>query len=59
MKVYAGIDLHCNNLALVIIDEVGQVVLRERLSNCLGDVLAVLGRYPEPCGIAVESTFNW
>ena len=60
MKHYVGIDLHCNNNFLVIIDEVDRIVFRQRLVNDLQVVLRVLECYRESMvGIAVESTFNW
>jgi len=60
MKHYVGIDLHCNNNLLVIIDEADRIAFRQRLANDLQEVLSVLECFRESImGIAVESTFNW
>lgn len=60
MRHFVGIDLHCNNNFLMIIDEVDRIVFRQRLLNDLQVVLRVLQRCRESMvGIAVESTFNW
>ena len=60
MRHFVGIDLHCNNNFLMIIDEVDRIVFRQRLLNHLQVVLRVLQRCRESMvGIAVESTFNW
>ncbi len=60
MRHYVGIDLHCNNNFLVLIDEVDRIVFRQRRANDLQGVLRALESYRESIvGIAVESTFNW
>ena len=60
MKLYGGIDLHGNNLVLVVLDEQDQVVYQRRLANDLAVVLRVLsGLAGQLEGVAVESTFNW
>ncbi len=60
MRHYVGIDLHCNNNFLVLIDEADRIVFRQRLANDLQGVLRALEPYRESIvGIAVESTFNW
>ena len=60
MRHYVGIDLHCNNQYVVIIDEADRVVFQQRLLTDLQVVLPVLERSRESMvGIAVESTFNW
>ena len=60
MILYGGIDLHSNNLVLVISDETDQVLFEKRLSNDLSSVLSVLSSYRDQLqGIAIESTFNW
>ncbi|HDZ03072.1 MAG TPA: IS110 family transposase, partial [Nitrospirae bacterium] len=33
MKLYAGVDLHCNNNYLGIIDEDGNRIFRKKLPN--------------------------
>ena len=60
MRHYVGIDLHCNNNFLVIIDEADRIVFQQRLANDLQVVLRVLEHSRGSIvGIAVESTFNW
>lgn len=60
-QLYAGIDLHSNNLVVAIVDQSGKRIGHRRLSCSLDDVLQYLkhdvaGKIKE---IAVESTFNW
>lgn len=60
MRLYCGIDLHGNNVYLVVIDEHDRVLYRRRLANDLAVILAALRPYQaQLVGIAVESTFNW
>ena len=60
MILYGGIDLHSNNLVLVISDETDRVLFEKRLSNDLSSVLSALSPYRDQLqGIAIESTFNW
>ena len=60
MKFYAGIDLHSNNLVLVILDSNDKVIYSKRLPNDVQVVLKVLAMYKEQIeAIAVESTYNW
>ena len=60
MKFYAGIDLHCNNNVLVVINEQDQVLCRKQLSNGLTVVLQALEPFrAELAGVVVESTYNW
>lgn len=60
MKFYAGIDLHSNNLVLVILDSHDKVIYSKRLANDVQVVLKVLAMYKEQIeAIAVESTYNW
>lgn len=57
---YSGIDLHCDNNLVAIIDEADRLVCKQRLPNQLGRVLEVLQPHrAELAGIAVESTYNW
>ncbi|MFQ5616933.1 MAG: IS110 family transposase [Anaerolineales bacterium] len=60
MKLYGGIDLHSNNLVLVLMDESGKVWYRKRMANDLERLKGIL----EPNrgsieGLVVESTYNW
>ncbi len=60
MRLYCGIDLHSNNVFLVIRDQDGRPVFRRRLATDLGLILSALEPFrAELAGIAVESTFNW
>jgi len=60
MNYFSAIDLHSNNLVLVILDEQDRSVVEKRLDNNLVGVLAELEPYRDSNqGIAVESTFNW
>jgi transposase len=60
MTLYSGIDLHSNNLTLAIMDETGKRILKKKLINDSGVVLATFEPYRnELVGIVVESTYNW
>lgn len=60
MALYCGIDLHSDNLFLVILDELDRVLVQRKLPIALETVLGVLEPYrDELAGVAVESTFNW
>jgi transposase len=60
MRLYCGIDLHSNNVFIVVLDESDRSVLRCRLSNDLALILSRLEPHrADLAGIVVESTFNW
>lgn len=60
MKLYGGIDLHSNNIVLVILEETGKEIYRKRLSTDLSFILNVLEAYKANlAGLVVESTYNW
>jgi transposase len=60
MRLYCGIDLHSNNVFVVVLDEHDRVVQRCRLPNDLAVILPALEPHRAGLvGIAVESTFNW
>ena len=60
MKLYGGIDLHSNNCVLHLIDENGQPVFKQRITNNLCTILHLLAPYSGSIeGLVVESTFNW
>lgn len=60
MALYCGIDLHSDNLFLVILDELDRVLVQRKLPIALETVLGVLEPHRgELAGVAVESTFNW
>ena len=57
---YSGIDLHCNNSVVTVVDEEDRVVAEKRLPNELGRILGFLMPWREELvGVVVESTFNW
>ena len=59
-KLYAGADLHGNNVFLSLIDGSGKEVYRRRVKASLGAVNEALDPYwPRIEAIGVESTFNW
>ena len=59
-SLYAGLDLHKENVFCVIIDQQGQVVYQHRWPTELPAILAALEPYrAQVKAIAVESTFNW
>lgn len=60
-QLYAGIDLHSNNLVVATVDQSGKRLGHRRLPCSLNEVLEYLindvpGKIKE---IAVESTYNW
>ncbi len=58
--IYAGIDLHSNNLFLAFVQEDGTRISCIRLPCELKTVLEQLKPYQDRLrGIAIESTFNW
>lgn len=58
--LYAGADLHGNNVLLSIRDASGDSVFRRRVANSLDAVNAALGPYWDRIvALGVESTFNW
>jgi len=60
MTLYAGIDLHSNNSVVVIQDNEGKRIKRQRLPNHLQTILDVLAPYRDALvGVVVESTYNW
>lgn len=60
MALYCGMDLHSNNVWVVVQEGPTKVVKEAKLPNDLGAVLELLEPYrPDLEGIVVESTFNW
>ena len=60
-QLYAGIDLHSNNLVVAIVDQSGKRLSHRRLPCSLSEVLEYFEEKASRKikGIAVESTFNW
>lgn len=60
MALYAGMDLHGDNVFCTVMDQEYRVVFERRLPNDLNVVLETLSPYRERLkGVAVESTYNW
>ena len=60
MNYYGGIDLHSDNVYIVIINEDDKIVYEKRLSNKIDEILKALSTYQkELTGLVVESTYNW
>jgi transposase len=60
MKLYGGIDLHCNNSVIVLSDEEDKVIYRRRLPNNIELVIPELAPFGKDIeGLVVESTYNW
>jgi len=58
--LYAGADLHGNNVVLAVIDEEGTTVFRRRVKGNIKAVNAALDPYWDRIKVlGVESTFNW
>jgi transposase len=59
-KLFAGIDLHGNNLVTGIMNERGKRIAHRKLDCSLDQVVAFLEPFkPQLQSLAVESTFNW
>jgi transposase len=57
---FSGIDLHSNNSVVVVSDAEDRIVLKRRLPNELGAILAALAPHrDELAGVVLESTYNW
>lgn len=60
MIYFVGMDLHSNNVCIVIIDENRTWVFKRKVKNKLESIVQILTPYREKiAGIVVESTFNW
>ena len=59
-ELYAGADLHGNNVFLSVCDADGNVQFKRRVKPNLDAVNAALDPYwPQIKAMGVESTFNW
>jgi hypothetical protein len=57
---FGGIDLHSNNVVLVIIDQWKRWVFKRRMKNDLSVILQALCEFRETLvGIVVESAYNY
>lgn len=60
MKLYAGIDLHSNNIVLSILSEEEKEIFCERITLDITMILNALSAFKKDLqGIVIESTFNW
>jgi hypothetical protein len=60
MNLYSGVDLHSTNSYVVIIDETGKRIFKEKLSNNIVAITEALSLYSGSLeGVVVESTYNW
>lgn len=60
MTLYGGIDLHCNNVLISLIDDLDQLVCEKRLPNKLDTIRSHLQPFKaDVCALVVESTYNW
>ncbi len=60
MKLYAGMDLHSNNILLSILNEEEKEIFCEKLPLDKETIINKLSRFKDDLeGIVVESTFNW
>jgi transposase len=59
-SLFAGIDLHSNNLMIGIVDQSGQRLKHQKLECDLEQVVRFLAPFKERFkSLAVESTYNW
>ena len=58
--LFAGIDLHSNNLMIGIVDQDGKRLKHQKLDCDLQQVIRFLKPFkPRFKSLAVESTYNW
>ena len=58
--IYAGMDLHSDNVVIGLVDSEGQRIKHQRLPNRLEEILAWLQpERPRITQIGVEATYNW
>ena len=59
-EVFAGIDLHSNNVMIGIVDESGHRLKHQKLGCDLNQIGGFLGPWKSRLkSVAVESTYNW
>jgi len=60
MKLYAGIDLHSNNIYLSILNEEEKEILCKQIPLDTNMILNTLLPFKNDLqGVVIESTFNW
>ena len=59
-RVFAGIDLHSNNVMIGIVDENGRRLTHQKLGCDFNEIAPFLSPWKERLqSVAVESTYNW
>lgn len=59
-RVFAGIDLHSNNVMIAIVDEEGRRLKHQKIPCDLAQIVSFLEPWKKQLkGVAVESTYNW
>src|ERR1041385_7182974 len=59
-SLFAGIDLHSNNLMIGIVDQAGKRLKHQKLDCSLTEVVNFLKPFQRRLkSLAVESTYNW
>jgi transposase len=59
-KIYAGLDLHGNNVMCSLRDEAGRTLIKRKADTTMSAVLEVLDPFRERIAmVGVEATFNW
>lgn len=58
MGFYGGIDVSARTSVICVIDEHLKILVREKVPNNIGEIVAVLKPYRDTLQIVVESTFN-
>ena len=59
-EVFAGIDLHSNNVMIGIVDEKGRRLKHQKLGCDLEQITSFLQPWKQQLqSVAVESTYNW
>ena len=57
--LYAGVDAHRTKTHVTIVDDVGKVLTRKRVSSSSDELKRLFAHYQEPIKAVVEATYNW
>jgi transposase len=55
----AGVDAHRTKTHVTIVDDVGKVLTRKRVSSSSDELQRLFAHYQEPIKAVVEATYNW
>lgn len=59
-RLYCSMDLHSNNVVIVVTDESSKMLINKKVRNNLPSILEILEHFrPYLTSIAIESTYNW